>query len=289
MRSLTAESVSSFVEALRTWAAYDRHLRSAVSSSYPDWRPARQLIAAAAGLFHEKAERFRLLLAESNQQLHPLTDPLTEDFGTHRWLAADRDESYSDWLEWIVRQLGTAGAVFRLFRVTDDRDDWRDLPVTVGRELPVPAGHAGKTGRLDLWIRIAGRALIVVEVKKTDADSSDTIKHAGYMQWIGSQPEPIRVAVLLASGGEEESYDGFPLLTWGSVCVSLRGMVPGLYATRKVTLAAMILAFVGAVEQNLLGYSSSAIRGIIEGRVATFNTELVDHLEQAVSQGRSLQ
>jgi hypothetical protein len=40
------------------------------------------------------------------------------DFGVHRWLRASREEAYSDWLEWIVRQLETGPDVFSFFGLT---------------------------------------------------------------------------------------------------------------------------------------------------------------------------
>ena len=43
--------------------------------------------------------------------------------------------------------------------------------------------------------------------------------------------------------------------------------------------AAMVLAFVAAVEQNLLGFSATFVRKICEGRAVFFNSKVVDHLE----------
>jgi len=37
----------------------------------------------------------------------------------HRWLADDREESYSDWLAWVIEQIKMPELVFRVFGVFD--------------------------------------------------------------------------------------------------------------------------------------------------------------------------
>src|SRR4051812_34683909 len=64
MPSLTAKTASSLTEALRTWAAFDRSLRPAASAPAPSWEAGRRLMAAAAGLYHERAEPLQLLFAD---------------------------------------------------------------------------------------------------------------------------------------------------------------------------------------------------------------------------------
>ena len=44
--------------------------------------------------------------------------------------------------------------------------------------------------------------------------------------------------------------------------------------------AAMVLAFVAAVEQDLLGFSRRVVQDICEGRLVLFNVEVVDHIEK---------
>jgi hypothetical protein len=139
-----------------------------------------------------ESERLRGLLQRSNALLAPLADPLLTDFGAHRWLATAREEVYSDWLKWIVEQLQTPEYVFRLLG-TDDPTGialCQQTPLTVKREVPVPQGHDGQSGRLDLVVRYAEKALIVIEVKMTDAEDADTCKQRGYRQWIKEQHEP---------------------------------------------------------------------------------------------------
>jgi hypothetical protein len=217
--------------------------------------------------------------------LTPLEDPLEMDLGLHRWLQEEREEAYSDWLEWVVLQAGTSARVFKLFRLGD-------LPcglppsqeVDVKREDCIPAGHEDHEGRLDLVIRCGDRAIIVVEAKKGDADGADTSKQAGYMKWLEAQPYPEerRFAILLARSLEDEEYEGFRAKRWDAVCIAMRELAIELNKEGRVATAAMVLAFVGAVEQNLLGFSLPPPRE--GGAPPRFNPRLVDHLTKFVEE-----
>jgi hypothetical protein len=171
--------------------------------------------------------------------------------------------------------------------VMADCTAWGGCPVEVGRELSVPSGHVDRTGRLDLWVRVGGRALVVVEVKKFGADWADTAKHAGYGRWIDSQPEPFKDRILVAAAGEEEAYEGFRLLTWERLCRTLRSLAAEMCADRRVMVAAMVLAFVGAVEQNLIGFSADSVARVTAGRADTFDTAVVDHLDRWLGPGEA--
>src|SRR5262249_4355715 len=62
---------------------------------------------------------------------------------------------------------------------------------------------------------------------------------------------------LLAPSGEEKSVPaGFNLVLWRDICLRLRGIVPST-CRENISIAAMIVAFVGAVEQNVLQLPST--------------------------------
>jgi len=242
------------------------------------------MAAAARQLFEAEAERVRSLLALSTKRLEPLADPLVMDFGLHRWLAGDREEAYSDWLQWILQQVQTPREVFRLLGVDPPGTllEWRELPPEVGRELPVPEGHEDQEGRLDLWVRYESNALFVLEVKKSDADHADTRKQAGYKAWLESQPEPHKYPILIAADAEKEVYEGFRLLRWSDLCVGLRRLACRLTIGGHIAAAALTLALAGAIEQNLLGLSA---RDVAVGSFAGFNVRrLLAHLERWLSE-----
>jgi hypothetical protein len=213
------------------------------------------------------------------------------DLGTHRWLADDREEAYSDWLAWVVEQLKAPEPVFRLFGEKCPAE-WSacSTALAVSREPVVPSGHAGHEGRLDLLIDYDGLPLLIVEVKKGGAEQADTEKQGGYRRSVEKRHpnRELRPVLLVTSAEEASSEGGFVIRTWAEVCVELRRMAAGKLkiGVPRISLA-MILAFVAAVEQNLLGFSSDLIRRIKEDKgdsVYFFNTNVVDHIAKSLSQ-----
>ncbi len=218
-------------------------------------------------------------LQESTLRFEPLEDPFDVDLGLHRWLEAEREEGYSDWLEWVVRQTPNP-QVFELFGLAPP-EGLLDYPqCEPWRELCVPYGHVDQEGRLDLVIPFADKATIIVEVKLGSADDADIEKHRGYNRSIEELKYPNPYRVLLATSEEEEDYEGFSFCSWATVCLEMRRLALSLKANRRMTVAAMVLAFVAAVEQNLLGFSSRIVREIREGNRIWFNVEVVDHIER---------
>jgi hypothetical protein len=246
---------------------------------------ARQKLAA-------DRERLCRLLQQSANLLAPFEDPFQIDLGLHRWLSAEREEAYSDWLQWVIVQVRRPDLVFGLFGLQppDDWKNWADVPPEVYREVPVAEGHDGHGGRLDIVVDYPGHARLIVEVKKTGADEADTDKGMGYRrsQAAGSDTGSRCQYVLLATTGAQAEYaGGFRFRSWADVCVGLRRIIQHARGEMRFLTAAMILAFVGAVEQNLLGFSQALVARILEGRLAIFNPNVVDHLQSSIAGGPS--
>jgi hypothetical protein len=196
---------------------------------------------------------YQALLQESEARLAPFGEPLRVDFGTHGWLSDEREESFTAWLGWIIDQIREPDLIFRLLGIEDDAAVSAARGAVFrppDREVPI----LDNTRRLDLVIRYEGVVLIVVEVKVTGADSAQTAKQAEYFGWMTGQPEQFKRAVLLATDASEEEYDKFRFVSWGHVCAELRRLASRYRLTRPI-VAAMILAFVSAVERNLLQMS----------------------------------
>jgi len=265
---------------LRSWAALGRQLAHAPRQT-PSWAPVQRIATAAVAFFARERERVAELLKQSDAKLAPLTDPLSLDLGLHRWLAADREEAYSDWLAWAVQQLTDPRDVFALFS-TDappGSESWN--PPEVTREYPVPTGHEDRSGRLDLVIRYPNRALLVVEVKLGSADDADTAKQEGYAKWIKAQPEPFRSSVLLATDAVEvESDGGFAFVSWEHVCRRFRRLALKHITAHRVSVAALTLAFVAAVEQNLLGLRAPTDSAFVNPRLAPYLSDWLKEYEQ---------
>jgi hypothetical protein len=101
-----------------------------------------------------------------------------------------REETYSDWLEWILnlKQIKKPSRIIHLFGINLAEIPENCEPVTVKREHCIPHGHIDKEGRLDLCIRFGKQVILVIEIKISDADSADTEKHTGYIKWLADQP-----------------------------------------------------------------------------------------------------
>lgn len=268
---------------LRSWAALEVPQYLAPSLSQFDWTAALFLIEAASHRFRCDAEKLSSVLARSRNILAPLEEPFHFNLGLNRWLEAEHEEAYSDWLGWVVQQAATPERIFRLFRLGPPPPNLFDaLPLSVERECCIEHGHPDRTGRLDLVIRFGREALIVVEVKTTDAESADTAKHVGYSKWVDGQGFACKHSILLAVSAEEEEYDGFHFLSWETVAVQLRRLSILLRDQKKMTSAALVLGFAAAVEQNLLGFSVDIVRRLAHGNATLSHSALVDYLESFV-------
>lgn len=281
------------VRLLRTWAKIGRQMAQSRSAA-PRWEAAHRMIGAAVPLFKALAEELNDLLTASDNLLKPLTDPLRTDFGAHGWLSGEREEAYSDWLKWIVQNLASTD-VLRLFAINELFMDkpheiielGRETQPEVRREVCVPRGHPEKEGRLDLVISLEERVVIVVETKVGHADTSDTAKQHGYGECLKKQEGEIYPILLATDGDKQEYAGGFRLLRWADLCLALRRVVAELCAKQQIVIAAMTLAFVGAVERNLLGFSIRAVDHVQLGRLATFDPRVSLHLERWVNAERN--
>lgn len=243
-----------------------------------DWQPAQRMTDAMDAWGEGQKRKYVTLLEQSATRLAPFGEPLRVDFGTHDWLRKDREESYTAWLGWIVGELREPDLVFRLFGIKEDAAALEAR----GKDFRRPDREVWileNTRRLDLVIRYEGAVLIVVEVKVTGADSAETAKQEDYFDWMNGEPEPFRYPILVASDASEEEYDKFRFVSWAHVCVELRRIAPR-YVSGRPIVAGMILAFVSAVERNLLDLSlphpdAPPITWIAQSRV-------FDHIEESL-------
>src|SRR5438445_2937970 len=175
------------IAAFRRWAYLGRQLRVQTGAPrVPRW-PAdkvERLVAAVRRLDQEERVRLHELLQRTCDLLHPFGEPLALNFGLNRWLSGAREEAYSDWLEWLLRQLRPVEICQLLHvpanhRVRPIIDALPNAPAPVRRDLWVRHGHEGAAGRLDLTLTIGQKAVIVLEIKRGDAQSADTAKQEG--------------------------------------------------------------------------------------------------------------
>ncbi|MGA9625289.1 MAG: hypothetical protein WBQ65_12525 [Bryobacteraceae bacterium] len=242
------------------------------NNSLQPWLPVARIIENAQASQKLDQRELGSLLRESNRLLSPLEDPFSTDFALHRWLRGSREEVYSDWLAWIIKGLDTAGDAFRLFDLHLPPNAARRKNAAPQRETPIP------DGRLDIVLRWPDRALLVVEVKITTEESAYTDKQSRYRTWMDEQTEPYKKAVLLTVDAEPgSSKGGFKRLGWREVCLTLRCLAAGKLTTRPggrrnprrqhVIHSALMLAFAGAIEQNLLDMPGGPLKLMNEGHL----------------------
>lgn len=244
-------------DVMRRWSGLGSTLPKYERLSCTTWDRAHCMTQAFWHWSGTERVRFKSLLEESNRRLSPLGEPLLLDFGAHRWLQGDREEAYSDWLAWIINGLMMRDpeAVLSLFGIAHDEDmiaACRGRRFAINREVRILDGAR----RLDLVIRDNVNTLIVVEVKVTGADDAETAKQKHYLDWMKSQKETRQYPILLATEAVEKEYEKFQFVSWPRLCIGLRKMAQGTNAGDNRVLTAMVLAFVGAVEQNLLRFPS---------------------------------
>ncbi|HLW65609.1 MAG TPA: hypothetical protein VKS79_09845 [Gemmataceae bacterium] len=284
------------VELLRKWARLAPQRSSPLKGGRPNWDALSRLIEAAKEKLKFEEDRLRYLLNESNRMLAPLLDPLTTDLGTHRWLSEDREESYSDWLAWITGQIQRPESVFALLGLESppNVDSWPDQAPAVSREVWVREGNEGQTGRLDLVMRYPGKVFIVVELKKVKLQEAETKKHEGYLLTARPGVGERSYYVILtadeqaphASLAQNTQHSKFKCVTWTHVCIELRRISTAICNQGNFMVAAMMLAFAGAVEQNLLGLSAASVKDVLNGRRGVLrDIRIIDHLEHWVMRG----
>jgi len=222
-------------------------------------------------------------LRASNDALAPIEDPLQLRLGLHRWLASDREEAYSDWLAWVLEELATPERVgWLLYR------DAIPPPLLRGtehcksvREVWVPTGHSGQSGKLDIVARFGPEATLVIEVKVIGAESADTVKQAGYHRWLQGEQRAGRDALLIVKSGKAAGeYEQFKLLLWEDVCRNLRSLLPEIIREGRICTAALMAAFIGAVEQNLMGFPS--LSGVGVGSRGTEMLKLLNKIDTII-------
>jgi hypothetical protein len=198
----------------------------------------------------------------------------------HRWLHSEREEAYSDWLKWVLDQLNDGEKVLKLLHVRDENllNYCRNKKLTILREVVI------EQGRLDLVLRYGNEFVMVIEVKTVAAEKADVQKQLGYCEWIGNQPASRKAPpALLVVAAQEQDYCGFVPVLWEDFCIGLRRLAPELYATLGLSKTAVILAFVGAVEANLL-HLSVPQQGSHAHRLTFGRT--MHHLERSLTKDR---
>jgi hypothetical protein len=199
------------------------------------------------------------LIDAKSEQFRPFEDPLRLNVRDFRWLRLDGELAYSDWLAWVFREVADSSASLALRLI--GANDWsasaeRDAQLSVEREVPVPHGHVGRGGRIDILLTLRQEAIpykrvLIVEVKTTTKDNSDLEKNLGYVQSLRDRVKKDEDLKCIVVTTDEVSEDGF--ISWIALCQGMRNAVPDLLQNKGTNLCGAMLLFCSAVEQKLLG------------------------------------
>lgn len=227
------------------------------------------MVAAAERDAMAASQRLGDLLEQSGRTLFPgIGDPLSTKLNlcSHRWLGKDREESYSDWLAWILERQEDPLRILPLFGLEAHSDS--DELWTVDREVVTPFG------RLDLLIR--GRRLgeLCVEVKTESVPGEDQLER--YLKWL-ARASPRLGLVLLAVDHPEGDLpsDECRFCSWKHVAQRLRSWACDWLRAGRLYDAVMTLAFCGAVERNLLSLGGGGLNAL----------RTADYLEDVLGEG----
>ncbi len=244
---------------LKQWADFDRDGASRASLFPVDWQPATAFMRAAQAADEAARQTLKELLARSDLLFGPLGDPLSMDFGAHRWLAESREESYSDWLAWILAQIGEPIQILRLFGVSDESVSEPLSSRVRVREIEI----LDRSRRLDLLLPFGDQLVVVVEIKTKWFGREEVREQlTEYAKWADQQPAPALCFFVAVELDAFQCPETFTFVPWRDLSLRLRAVAlewirgaEGPMGTRLIS-AAMLLAFCGSVEQNLLELSS---------------------------------
>jgi len=241
-----------------------------------------------ADLFRRTAEPFLRCLKERSQEakelaeassslLSPFGEPLMQaDLAFLRWVSGQHENSFSDWLAYVLDNQMTNGEIADLLGVNaflHDRE--KNLrPLHVQREPWVRSGHENSSGRVDVLVQCTQEAIIVIETKRGSAESADTRKQQGYYRSLQRQGTRL-YCILLVTQANEAVVDHFNVVFWRDFTLRLRRWVSARSGDRSIphTYLAILLGFVSAVERGILGLS-------LENAVPS--TETIDYLRDFV-------
>lgn len=220
------------------------------------------LVQAGKVRLEQRRKPLEELLTKSEEILSPLGEPLKLNF-LHRQLKKEND--YSDWLEWLIKNMRVS-EITDLFDIEYDAKNELEknekIPLGVFREFYVKKGNEEQSGRLDLLIELTNDAILVLELKRGEIAGADTKKQNGYFESMESSGKQCRYILLVTDLEHVKKIEKFTVMSYWALCSKLREWSAKAIRekdSRCLTLFAMALAFVGAIEVNLLGITISGL------------------------------
>jgi hypothetical protein len=199
------------------------------------------------------------LMRESDAWLGPkFSDPLRCDLMMQDVLSEAREEAYTAALGWSLGQL-SIGQVVDILGIRDltfPGSRWKqNKKWDYETEIDVPEGHTGRAGRVDMSITFQENLVAAIEVKTKEYSEHDAAKHRGYSKWADGQAGRVKAQLIfIAVRDLEIELHGFRFVNWADITAGLRKYARKVIEGKEYPIAATYLGFIGAVEQNLLGF-----------------------------------
>jgi hypothetical protein len=93
----------------------------------------------------------------------------------------------------------------------------------------------------------------LIEIKTREYTDFDTRKHIGYVKSGKERNEDVELIFIAVEDLEIDLHE-FDFLSWSDVMAGLRRNARHVIESHSYAIAATYLGFIGAVEQNLLGF-----------------------------------
>ena len=227
----------------------------------------------------------RTSLSESRKRLAPLEEPFDIDLGLHRWLEDEREEAYSDWLEWVVRQiLEMLGPkqVFELFGLTPPEAvlecrEW-DVRANFVFLMDTPIGKDAWTSSFALETKrsLSWKSRRGMQTSRIHA------KHCGYKLWIDEQKLPARNTrcCWLCPPKKKTTRAFFPFVGFGLRRDAATGDRHPQRGESDDCRDGTCISCGGGAE--FIGLLARIVQDICEKRLVLFNVEVVNHLEKFI-------
>jgi hypothetical protein len=230
--------------------------------------PLRRMVDAAKRDAKAAAQRLDALFAKTDALYPRVGDPLPVKLGldSNRWLAAEHENSYSDWLAWILGRQNSPSLVLSLFSVSHNPE--AEGACSIEREVVTPYG------RLDFLLSIPTLGVLCVEVKTESDPGKDQLER--YSNWLAGQRAQLGLVLLAINQPEDDpSAEKYSFCSWKHISLTLRTWASAwLRDPSRLYDAVMTLAFCGAIERNLLLLGGGGLNAV---RTAEYLEEILDY------------
>jgi hypothetical protein len=249
---------------LGTWAKLADTIARESTIEVP-LEPLRRMINAANQDAIAASQRLSGLFMQTEALYPGVGDPLGTkvDLGSNRWLGRDSENSYSDWLAWILERQDDPSQVLPLFGLANTQNvpgKW-----TIEREV------ATAFGRLDLLISNPQLGVLCIEVKTESEPGPGQLER--YLNWLAGK-QSLDLVLLAIDQPDDPPGEKYRFRSWKNVALGLRTWSSIWLRELRLYDAVMTLAFCGAIERNLLSLHSGGMNAL---RTAEYLEEVLNY------------